>query len=168
MLERLSKKHAAPATTSRLTAQPQAPLVHGVNHANHDDVAAEHGVPASVTKFFVSSFDYVKAPHQPMHPAFTKWAKDAGPAYITVVWKELNGTTLPIAVAYEVKTGTRIDWLELSVDGKKFEHEHIGDIVVEKEKHLLHKTKEVLMFAEAGNKNSRPVRGELFRVKGGQ
>lgn len=101
-----------------------------------------------------------------MHPAFVKWAEDAGPAYTTVVWAEFNGTTLPVAVAYEINTGTRVDWLELSIDETKFVHEHIGDILVEKEKHVFHKHREILMFAEPGNKTVREVRGDLFRPKG--
>lgn len=160
MFDRHSKTSVAPAV--------QAPLARGVNHTKHDATAVEHGVAAIAQKFYVSSFDYVKAPHQPIHPAFTQWAKDAGSAYISVVWRELNGLTLPIAVTYEVKTGTRLDWLELSGDGKKFSHEQIGDIVVEIEKHLLHSNKEILMFAEPDNKHRREVRGDLFKVKGGK
>lgn len=139
----------------------------GVSHANHDAIAARHGVVSSVPVFFVSSFDYVKAPHLALHPAFAKWAKDAGSAYITVVWRELDGAVLPFAVAYETREGTRLDWLELSGDGNKFSHIHIGDVLVEKKKHLMHKTEEILIFAEAGGKVTRPVRGGLFKVKGG-
>lgn len=141
--------------------------VSGVDHSNHDATAAKHKVPSAVTKFFVSSFDYIKAPHQPNHPAFTQWAKDAGSAYISVIWREFNGQTLPVAVTYEVKGGTRLDYLELSADGRKFTHEHIADIVVEVEKHVMHKNKDILMLVEASSNNRRAVRGDLFKVKGG-
>lgn len=142
-------------------------LPQGINHISHDTAAAKYGLSSSGPKFYVSSFDYVKAPHIPLHPAFTDWAKDAGPAYITVIWREDNGATLPFAVAYETKQGTRIDELELSDDGTRFSHEQIGDIVVEKKKHLLRSAEEVLMFAEPGHKVIREVRGGLFKVKGG-
>lgn len=141
--------------------------VPGVDHSNHDATAAKYKVPSAVTKFFVASFDYIKGPHQPIHPAFTQWAKDAGSAYISVIWRELNGQTLPVAVTYEVKGGTRLDYLELSADGRKFTHEHIADIVVEVEKHVMHKNKDIVMLVEASSNNRRAVRGDLFKVKGG-
>lgn len=158
------------SSAQHAVGQPHAAGVTGplaVHHATHDAAAMKHGIPSGATKFFISSFDYIKEPYFPVHPAFADWAKNAGPAYITLVWREFRGYTLPVAVEYEYQNSTKIDYLPVPAEGHRIVHEHIADIVVEEEKHLLHKNKEALMLVEAGSKHPRPVRGEVFRPKGG-
>ena len=123
------------------------------------------------TRFYVSSFEYLKAPRLPIHPEFKKWAAEAGPGYITAIWHEEHGHTVPVAVHYETRKYTdtessQIDYLQLSSDhsGRPFTHEPIGGLRVVHERHIIRKHK-VLEY-EITSDNWVPVRGTMFEPQG--
>lgn len=151
-----------------------------VDQEIHDDAVRQHHIPLNwqTSRFFLSSFEYLRHSYLPIHPAFSEWVHNAGPANLALIWREIKGEILlPVVVMYEYKskanieafqTGARLEYLHLSDDGRSFTREYMGDICVREEWHLLHKNKPLLMFAQSGNPRLIPVRGEAFRPKGGK
>ena len=151
-----------------------------VNQRPHDDAVHRHRIPLNhqTSKFFLSSFEYLRHSYFPIHPAFSEWIHNAGPANLALIWRETQGEMLlPVAVIYEYQSkanieayqsGARLEYLHLSGDGQSFTREYMGDICVREEWHLIHKNKALLMFAQPGNPRLLPVRGEVFVPKGGK
>lgn len=151
-----------------------------VNQRMHDQAARRHGIPNNyqTSKFYFSSFEYVRNSYFPVHPAFSQWVHSAGNDVLALIWREVDGNILlPTVVIYEYKskanieaypTGARLEYLHLSRDGRSFTKQYMGDICVREEWHLLLKNKPHLMFAQPGNPKLLPIRGNLFKPKGGE
>lgn len=151
-----------------------------VDQRTHDDAVYRHRIPLNyqTSKFFFSSFEYVQNSYFPIHPAFSEWIHNAGPANLALIWRQVEGNILlPVVIMHEYESkanieayryGARLEYLHLSGDGQSFTREYMGDICVREEWHLLHKNRPLLMFAQPGNPRLLPVRGEMFKPKGGK
>lgn len=147
-----------------------------INEHSHDEAARRHHVTGTVSKFFLSSFEYLQHPHYPIHPAFVDWLNHCGPEVLAVMWRVVSGNVmLPVVVMYEYKSkanvkdfhvGARLEYLHLSSDGHTFSKEYMGDICVREEWQLIIKNKPMLMFAQPLNPKLIPVRGQMFVPKG--
>lgn len=177
----------AASPRSRLSQAPLTPhtstlsRVIPVNIRHHNDAVSRHHVPMGTwqtSTFFISSFEYLQSSYYSVHPAFSDWLHTAGPDNLALIWREVDGNLLlPVVVIYEYRSkaniagyesGARFEYLHLSHDGRSYTREYMGDICVREQWHLIHKNKPLLMFAQAGNIRLIPIRGEMFKPKGGE
>lgn len=149
-----------------------------VNHDHHDEANRLHHISGTVSKFFISSFEYTQHPFYPIHPAFADWIDNLGPEALALVWRLTSeNILLPVVIVSEYVSkanvqnfhlGARLEYLHVSANGMTFSKEYMGDICIREEWHLVHKNIPLLMFAQPLNPRLMPIRGLMFAHKEGK
>lgn len=122
-----------------------------------------------MVQIHISSFDYVRKPAHPLHPAFENWPDQANPYSILIVWTLTSEhQTLPIAVLYAQRKVQVIEWLGVSEKDTALKKETIAKLATETEVHLFHRNKEVLHIQWPISDRVVPVKEEMFRQIGSE